>query len=166
MTWIVRGDWVSFATSRIASSSSSLGVHIGTSSVARVDGLLSASVITADADEGLASSASILTGAPIPNLAAMRGSGSPCAPNAWLDVSVWLPPLLTPLFVAFFILNGSRTVPHHRWTFFSPHPAINATSSGLALTAVRMLPKLETRPTASVLLILRGTVMNSTSLSE
>lgn len=160
LVWLVRDGRASFDASRIASSSFSLG-----SSGARI-GPLAVSAPVADAGKGLGSSASSLVGVLIPNLAATRRSASLHAPRVWLDVSARPPPLLMPLFAAFLILNGSRTVLHHRWTFFSPQPAINATSSGLALIAVRMLPKLETRPTASVLLILRGTVINSTSLSE
>ena len=45
-----------------------------------------------------------------------------------------------PRLPARLILKGSRTAAHHLCTFFSPQPAIVATSSCRALTAVRIVP--------------------------
>lgn len=71
----------------------------------------------------------------------------------------------SPRLAALRTRNGSRTVPHHLCTFFSPHPVMLPISSGRAFTAALTLPNAETSPTASVLLILLGTVINSTNFS-
>lgn len=84
----------------------------------------------------------------------------------FMELSALLESPSNPLLAAFRTRNGSLMVPHHRSTFFSPHPVIPLISSGNAFTAALTLPKAETKPTASVLLMLRGTVMNSINFSE